>query len=313
MTHSIHSQTPHGFRKRPADKKRSKIKYLFEYGLFRILAFVARALPRLTALRLGERLGDLARLVLKKRATMAGANLRRAYPEKTAAEIDRDVRAVFRHLGVSGVEMLRIDLFRGPASLEEYFTFTGLEHLRQAHAMNKGVLLLTGHIGFWEVGTFCMPALGYPTDFVAKRMKNPYVDRYFERLREAGGGRCLESKKGARRILRSLSENHLVAVLLDQHISRSEAVQVDFFGRPAWTTPIIAQLAMKQGVPILPIYAFRTEDFRYEIVAQPPILFADEPGEEAIIRNTALLTANIEQAVRRAPTQWFWVHRRWRD
>lgn len=294
-------------------KKSSKYKYLFEYALFLMLAFIARTLPRITALRLGERLGDLSRLIQKKRVATAAENLRWAYPEKTSAEIDQDVREVFRHLGVSGIEMLRLDLFRGRADLDAYFTFSGLEHLEQAYALNKGAFILTGHIGFWEVGTFFLPVLGYPTDFVAKRMKNPYVDRYFEKLREASGGRCLESKKGARRIFRALTQKRVVALLLDQHISRSEAVQVDFFGRPAWTTPIITQIAMKQGVPIVPAFAYRTEDFRYHVVFEPIIQLADEPGQEAIRRNTARLTACIETAVRREPTQWFWVHRRWRD
>ena len=313
MTPSHSHPAPHGFRKQPREKRHSRARYLLEYLLFLALAGLTRALPRVTALRLGAKLGELARLAQKKRVATATDNLRRAYPEKSSEEIEADVRAVFRHLGVSAVEMLRLDMLRGQADLDRYFTLVGMEHLHQAHAMGKGVLLLTAHIGFWEVGTFLIPQLGFPVDFVAKRMKNPYVDRYFEKLREAAGGRCLESKKGARRILRALGEKHMIAVLLDQHITRNEAVPVDFFGRKAWTTPIITQLAMKQGIPIVPVYSYRTKDFRYEIIAQPPILFADEPGEEAVIRNTAHLSANIEAAVRRAPTQWFWVHRRWRD
>jgi len=293
-----------------ADKK---TKYLLEYALFLALAWVARTLPRTTALRMGRKLGDLSRLLQKKRVVTAAENMRRAYPDISPAEIDRDVREVFRHLGVSGIEMLRLDLFKGQADLDAYFSISGIENLKQAFAMNKGVFILTGHVGFWEVGTFLLPALGFPADFVAKRMKNPYVDSYFEKIRQANGGRCLESKKGARRILRSLSENRAVGILLDQHITRNEAVQVDFFGRKAWTTPIISQMAMKQGLPIVPAFAYRTEDFRYNVVFEPMIQLENEPGQEAVVRNTALLTKCIEQAVRRKPTQWFWVHRRWRD
>ncbi|MEJ2201842.1 MAG: lysophospholipid acyltransferase family protein [Desulfuromonadaceae bacterium] len=244
---------------------------------------------------------------------LATDNLRQAYPEKSAAELDREVKAVFQHLGLGGVEMLRLDLLRGQADLERYFIISGKEHLERAFAMNRGVFLLTGHIGFWEAGTFLFPTLGFPTDFVTKTIRNPYVDRYFRKLREASGGHCLDSKKGARRILRSLQQNRGIGVLLDQHITRKEAVKVEFFGRPVWNTPIIAQIAMKQNIPVLPAYCYRTDDFRYRIIIEPIIELADEPDEEAVVRNTARLTASIEQAVRRQPDQWFWVHRRWRD
>ncbi len=288
------------------------LKYRAEYALFMTLALIARTLPRETALRFGRHLGSLSRLVQKKRVQTASHNMRHAFPEMRQSEIDRNVREVFCHLGVSGIEMLRLDMFKGKEDLERYFTFSGLEHLQQAYAEGQGALLLSGHIGFWEVGTFFLPLLGFPADFVAKRMKNPYVDRYFEKLREAGGGKCLESKKGARRILRSLSKNRGVAVLLDQHISRNEAVRVDFFNRPAYTTPIITQIAMKQGTPIVPVFVYRTKDYRYEVVVEPMIQFENEPGDEAVLSNTAVLNDIIEQAVRKDITQWFWVHRRWR-
>ena len=82
-------------------------------------------------------------------------------------------------------------------------------------------------------------------------MRNPLTDSYFLRMREAAGGYIINSRKGARRILKALQQNHLLGVLMDQHAGRSQGVQVPFFGRPAWTTPIIAELAMKYRVPIV--------------------------------------------------------------
>lgn len=288
-------------------------KNLFEYALFLVLVFVARLLPRRASLALGGHIGWVCQFLIPKKRKIAFENIRQAFPEMSASKVKKNVSATFRHLGISGMEMLTLDRFKTERDLQEYFHISSLEHLREAYDLNRGVFLLTGHLGFWEVGTFFLPKLGFPADFVAKKMKNPYVGQYFQRMREAGGGVCLDSKKGARRIIRSLGEKRGVAVLLDQHISRREAVAVDFFCRKACTTPIITQIAMKYQVPVVPMFSYRTKDYKYNIVIEPMIIFADEPGEEAVVRNTALLTAKIEEAVRRDPTQWFWVHRRWRD
>jgi len=294
-------------------KPRSTFQNFCEYALFVTLALSVRLLPRSAAFKAGACLGGISRLLLPRRVATARKNLARAFPEMPSSELDANIRKIFRHLGVSGVEMLRLDLFRTNEDLNRYFRFEGLEHLETAYAMKKGVFLLTGHIGFWEVGTFFMPMLGYPVDFVAKKMKNPYVDRYFLKMREAAGGHCLDSKRGARRIVKSLAEKRGVAVLLDQHIQRKEAVVVDFFGQPACTTPIITQIAMKQGVPVVPVFVYRNNDNTYNVIIEPPILFEKNQSEDAIIRNTQLLSDCIENAVLRDITQWFWVHRRWRN
>jgi KDO2-lipid IV(A) lauroyltransferase len=292
--------------------KRFLQNYL-EYTLFLALIFVVKALPRSLALRIGAGLGLLSKVLLPKRRKRALENMRMAYPLMPEEELRNNVSEMFRHLGISGVEMLLLDTFKTKKDLEKYFSFHGLEHLREAYKLNKGVFLLSGHLGSWEVGTFFLPMLGCPADFVAKQMKNPFVGRYFNRLREAGGGRVLDAKHGARRIVKSLSENRAVAILLDQHTTPSVAVKVNFFGRPAYTTPIITQIAMKNGVPIVPCFTHRTKDNRYEIVFEPMILLAPDTDREAVVRNTALLTSIIEDAVRRDITQWFWVHRRWRE
>jgi KDO2-lipid IV(A) lauroyltransferase len=287
-------------------------KNILEYALLLVLIFVAKLLPRRASLTLGGHIGRACQFLLPAKRRIAFDNISRAFPEMSPAEVKRNVSATFRHLGISGMEMLTLDRFKTEEDLKEYFRFTGIENLREAYGLNRGVFLLTGHLGFWEIGSFFLPKLGFPADWVARKMKNPFVDRYFLRMREAGGGRCLDSKRGARRIVRSLGEKRGVAILLDQHISRRQAVEVDFFGRPACTTPIIAQIAMKHAVPIVPVFVYRTRDFRYDVVIQPMMVFENDPGEEAVISNTALLSDTIEEAVRRDITQWFWVHRRWR-
>lgn len=291
---------------------RQQLQNLAEAAPFFLVATVIRHLPRTRALQLGRQLGRIARYLQPQRARTALENLRQAYPEKDSAWLKQQQRQVFEHLGISGMEMLRLDTFKTRHDVERYFTFEGLHHLAALKENNQGAFVLSGHIGFWEIGTFFMPKLGYPVDFVAKKIRNPYVDRFFERQRQAAGGRCLDSKHGARRILRSLSDKRFVCLLLDQHVSKKQGIIVDFFKRPAYATPIIAQIALKTKTPVVPVFVYRNPDFSYRVVISQPIIFDEPATPDAIQRCSQRLTDIIEAAIRCQPDQWFWVHRRWR-
>jgi KDO2-lipid IV(A) lauroyltransferase len=284
-----------------------------EYIPFVLFAALMRALPRHSALVLGRRFGLLGRHLLPGRAELARTNLARAYPDKSAAEREAILVEMFGHLGTGFVEMLRLDLLRSAADLQRDFVVEGEEHLRASLAEGRGCILLTGHVGFWEAGNFLFSSLGYPIGVVAKPMRNPLIDAYFLRMREAAGGYIISSRKGARRILKALQQNHLVGILLDQHAGRKHGVQVPFFNRPAWTSPIIAEIAMKYRVPVVPAFAWWLPEHRYRMVIYPPLHLEGELTAERVKQNTTLLTHHIEEAVRRDPSQWFWVHRRWRD
>lgn len=283
-----------------------------EYLPFIAIAALVRALPRRVALALGHRLGTIGRWLLPGRARIARGNLAMAFPEKSLAEREAILCAMFSHLGTGFVEMLRLDLMKKTADIDRDFVVDGAEHLCQALALGRGGILLTGHLGFWEAGNFFFPAMGHPIGVVAKPMHNPLIDRYFLRLREMAGGYIINSRNGARRILKALQQNHLVGILIDQHVHRRHAVPVAFFGRPAWTTPIIAEIAMKYRVPVIPAFCLWLPDHRYRVEIAPMIFLEGELTHENVVTNTALLTSYVEDAVRRYPEQWFWVHRRWR-
>lgn len=296
----------------PAEmKSKRRLKTLAENCLFVPTSRIVRVLPRKNALHLGRWLGTLSGRLLSSNRRVAAENMRRAFPHMPEEEIQRKLDAMFVHLGQSAMEMLRLDLL-SEKDIQEIFALSGVENLRQAYALGRGVILLSGHVGFWEVGAFLLPKLGFPVDFVTKRMKNPYADAYFTRMREAAGGTCIDSVQGARKIVRSLSQNRGVAVLIDQHRSPREAVPVPFFGRPAYTTPIIARIAMKYQVPVVPLFAYRRDSFRYDVQIRPMVLLKDEP-EATVEGNTAFLTSIIEDAIRQDVTQWLWLHRRWRS
>lgn len=290
------------------------LQYRIEYLFFLLLYGIVRAMPLRLALRLGSQLGTFIYHLQPKRRKKAWENLRHAFPEKSEDVCHLLLRENFRQLGIGAVEMLRLDLYCDNRTLEETFTLTGMQHVQEALALGRGCFLVTGHLGFWEAGSILMPKQGIGIDAIYKHMKNPHVERRIMALRQVAGTRWIEKKRAARKILRSLQENRAVAVLIDQRVARREAVHVNFFNRPVLATPIIALMAIKQGTPIIPTFSWRLPDHRYEIDFAPMITFPQEenPSEETVIAATQLLTEKIEDAVRRAPEQWFWVHDRWR-
>ncbi len=288
------------------------VKHRAEYLALQIFSAFIRRLPRQTALALGRTIGRLLMRVLRNRYRLATENMQRALPELSAAEIEINVRKNFEHIGMSGVEMLRLDMFKpGSDDLQRYFELTDLHYLESAVALEKGVIILTAHLGFWEIGQFVFPELGIPFDVVAKPLKNPLSDRFFEELRTSFGTEVLNSRKGARRILKSLQAQRVVGILLDQHISPPGSVVTEFFGRKAYTTSAITTLAMKYRVPVVPVFCLRQKDNRYKIWAEPMLILSND-GENAVAENTQKLTNIIENAVRKDVTQWFWMHKRWR-
>ena len=288
------------------------MKYRAEYFALRGFSALVRCLPRQAALTLGRRVGRLLPRVMRSRYRLAVENMRMALPELSPSEIEENVYKNFEHISICSVEMLRLDMLKpGENDIDRYFELSDLHHLEDAIALQKGVIVLTAHLGFWEVGQFVFPELGIPFDVVAKPLKNPLSDRFVENIRTSFGSGVLNSRKGARRILKSLQEQHVVGILLDQHISPPGSVVTEFFGRKAYTTSAITTLAMKYQIPIVPLFCLRQEDNRYKIWAEEMLLLSNA-GENALVENTQKLTDIIEVAIRKDVTQWFWMHRRWR-
>jgi len=287
-------------------------KHRAEYYALQVISIFVRWLPRQSALAFGRFVGHLSMWIVRSRYHLAKQNMGVALPELSGAEIEKNIRKNFEHIGMSGVEMLRLNMFKpGSDDLQRYFEFADLHHLESAVALNKGVIILTGHLGFWEIGQFVFPELGIPFDVVAKPLKNPLSERFFNELRTSFGTEVLNSRKGARRILKSLQNQRVIGILLDQHISPPGSVVTEFFGRKAYTTSAITTLAMKYQIPIVPIFCLRQKDNRHKIWAEPMLTLSGE-GENAVIENTQKLTNIIETAIRKDVTQWFWMHRRWR-
>ncbi|MFO0691100.1 MAG: lysophospholipid acyltransferase family protein [Myxococcota bacterium] len=249
--------------------------------------------------------------------------LARALPERSASEHAHLTREVFVNLAQGFVELLAL---RGPqrAALLERVEVVGLEHVHAAERATPagGFLVVTAHLGNWELACAKIAALGFPISVVYRGLRSPALDRALFELRgragtEPGGVPVEQIKMGQAGlpVLRALAAGRKLIVLLDQNADRKEGVFVPFFGEPACTRSGPIVLAALRGVPIVPAFIRREAGGRrHRLEILPAVELepgaADDPA--VVRRNVARVTAVIEQAIRRDPAQWIWLHRRWR-
>lgn len=269
-------------------------------------------MPLPAALWLGRRLGDLLYAAVPRRRRIALANLTRAYPELPIGERRRLARRASQHLGMTLTELPRLLAAPLDATLAR-IRLEGADHLRAAMTAHGRALMLTAHLGNWEILCATHRLTGYGLSVVVRPLDAPWLDAVADRLRRRTGVEVIDKRGALRAVLEALRRGRMVGILMDQNAARREGVFVDFFGHPASTSRSIAVLAVRTGAPILPIFAYRNAEGGHRVVIRPalPPPRSNDP-EAAIVEVTARCTAEIERAIREAPEQWLWSHDRWR-
>lgn len=269
-------------------------------------------LPLPAAAWLGRRLGDLSYVALRGRRKLTLANLRHAFPELSSADRRRLARRSWQHLGLTFVELCALlarplDRFLQRVSLE------GVEHLDAVMAEHGRALMLTAHLGNWELLAAARRFRPYELAVIVRPLDAFGLNALAERLRRKAGVELIDKRRALKPVLTALAGGRMVGILLDQNASRREGVFVPFFGRMASTSRAMAVLAVRTGTPVLPIFARREAGGRHRVIVHPPLPRpSPNAGETGIVELTARCTAAIETAIREAPEQWLWLHSRWR-
>ena len=257
-------------------------------------------------------MGNLAFVALPSRRRLAMANLELAFPEMAVAERRRVCRGSFQHLGLMFVELCAA-MTAPPERILAGITLVGLEHLKDAMAKHGRALVLTAHLGNWELLALAHRLTGVPTTVVMRPLDATWLDAMAERLRRRSGIELVDKRNALRPVLGALNRGRMVALLLDQNASRREGLFVSFFGRPASTSKSLAVLAVRTRTPVVPIFIYRERLGEHRIVIHPSfIVEATGDSEQVITELTQRCTTTIEAAVAVAPDQWLWVHNRWR-
>ena len=266
-------------------------------------------MPIQAGLWAGRRLGDILWAALPRRRAIALANLERALgPAMPAAQRRRIGRLSFQHFGMTMVETCLL-FFRPPSVLLARVTVDGLHNLKAAAAEGKGVLALTAHLGNWELLAFTPRLFHFPSSVVVRPLDQPASRWAVDRLRRRTGAEIIAKRRALRDIMEALRRGRMVGILLDQNAARSEGVFAPFFGLPASTSRSLAVISLRTGAPVVPVFIRRESGGRHLVEFAPAVPVPSDSSVEAF---TAAFNRRIEDAVRRAPEQWFWMHNRWR-
>jgi len=188
-------------------------------------------------------------------------------------------------------------------------------HVERASSLGRGVILLTAHIGSWEVAALVIGLkLEAGLSVVNRPLDNPFLEAELDRLRRLYGNRVFGKRNIMREMLRELKADNAVGILIDQRVPEDQGVEVPFFGHPAWTHPILARLCRRTGAPVVPTFAFCEAPGRYSLRFDQPVVVDDlDEVERDDVPLTARFVAILESAIRERPEQWLWSHDRWKQ
>lgn len=282
--------------------------------LLRALRRLACVLPERWVGRLGRWLGLLAFHVLRIRRRVTLGNLRSALRLEEAAA-RRLAARVYIHLGTGTLELLRVSRLTA-ASARSLLGEAGVRRLHEllagegARRSAPGLLVLSAHLGHWDLLACAAARCGLPVNVVTRSIKSTAVNRFWMEERQACGVRLLPATGSARAILNALRRGEAVAMLIDQHEPGGE--EVTFFGRPARASVALARLARATRARVVPVFLLRRDGgFALEVGEPLPLRWSDDYRAD-LRQATQAMTGLVERAISEQPEQWLWLHRRWK-
>ena len=222
-----------------------------EFAIVWTLVKLLGSLPRRWARTLGAGVGAAAYSLLGRLRKVGLTNLGLAFPEKTVAEREQILRSLYRNLGWLLAEFCQMPSYT-PEKTQGFLRYEGLEHYLAARERGKGVLIVTGHLGAWELSSYYHSLMGHPMSMVIRRLDNARVDRLVNGIRCLHGNRVLHKDDFARGLLGAMRQGETVGILMDTNMTPPQGAFVPFFGHMACTASGMARVALKTGATVLP-------------------------------------------------------------
>jgi Kdo2-lipid IVA lauroyltransferase/acyltransferase len=291
-----------------------KAAWVLEALLCIVLSMLLAILPLRWSMKSGEILGVLLFYLWGSRRKIAIENLSKSVLANTIAtteQAEEIIRNNFKNLGRSFVEVIKIFFGLGKEVIDS-IEIEGVENFQNAESKGKGIIYITGHCGNWELLAIAFSMKFSEISVVARAIDNPYINNFVERVRRKFGNSVIHKKGALKPIMQTLKNNGCVGILMDQAVLRDEGVVIDFLGRGAWTTKMPALIARKTSAAVLPAFIHRT-DKGHRMIIYPEIeLSRSDDMERAVKEDTVNFSRFIEEYIKAHPTEWLWIHKRWK-
>jgi KDO2-lipid IV(A) lauroyltransferase len=284
-----------------------------EYWLVVIVARTLGRIPRGLARLLAGMIAFAVYWAFARLRRVGTRNLKLALPTLTANERTRILRGVYLHLSWELVEFCRMTRYTAK-NTSQWIRTEGLDNYLAAQARGKGVLVVTGHLGAWELSSFYHSLMGYPMGMVIRRLDNRRLDDFVNGIRCLHGNQVIHKDDFGRGLLLAMHAGQTVGILMDTNMTPPQGSFVKFFGLDACTATGLAHVARKTGAAVLPGFMlWERSEGRYVLHFGPEIQIPHTANVYAdILAGTELCTRAIESWIRRYPDQWLWIHRRWK-
>jgi len=285
--------------------QKKKVKSLCEYLIFIPTLSLFKILPYFLSRKIIVLIFRFAGLLLGIRKRVARSQISEAFPEKKPEEIRLIMSNLYRNLALTSLEMfVRKDL----SGIE----VEGWENIEKALELKRGLILVSGHIGNWELAGRYIAHQDITLSVVIKRLRNSYFNNYVNRTRNKDGIKIIYKSKTMRPVLKALKNNEIVVMLVDQDAGK-DGIVLPFLGKDASVFTGYARLAQIYDTPLIWCAALRIEENKSRFVFEKYILPSSFQEEREPVRKIAEYINNrLESYIRIYPDQWFWVHRRWK-
>lgn len=292
--------------------RRSFLADYILYTVVRFLAVLFRLLPLRFSLWVGRRFGDVLYYLIGKRRLIAYANLKAAFGGRyTPAQLKGIIKNEYRGLSQSFIEVLKFPVL-GDEHVDKYIKVEGEDKIKAALKRGRGVILLTGHFGNWELSSLVGALKGYKMNVLARWQKFDMLNGYLNKMRSFRGANVISKDDSREMITRALNRNEVVGILSDQDGGK-RGEYVEFFGRLASTPKGVAHFSLKTGAPILPVFIIREKGPYHRIVIEEDISITASDDINVDIHEILQRFAKVLQMyVERYPGQWLWLHKRWK-